>query len=90
MVWRSDCNSVYCSVCRRVLLDVGERGNADYISSLTSVLKEYDTMIDKIFISHWHHDHIGGLKDVLGCCEGKLPFFLNKKEELVISLIVMI
>lgn len=50
---------------RRILLDVGEKGNGEYISSLMSVLQKHGTSIDKILISHWHHDHIGGLQDVL-------------------------
>nr|XP_027228933.1 endoribonuclease LACTB2-like [Penaeus vannamei] len=52
---------------RRILLDTGEKANADYISSLSSVLQEHNTSIDRIVISHWHHDHIGGVGDVLGC-----------------------
>lgn len=55
---------------RRVLLDAGEKENASYISSLMSVLKQQETTIDKIIITHWHHDHIGGLEDVLGCLKG--------------------
>ncbi|XP_042892175.1 endoribonuclease LACTB2-like, partial [Penaeus japonicus] len=51
---------------RRILLDTGESANSDYISSLTSVLQEHNTSIDRIVISHWHHDHIGGVEDVLG------------------------
>nr|XP_045611931.1 endoribonuclease LACTB2-like isoform X2 [Procambarus clarkii] len=54
----------------RILLDAGEKGNADYISALLSVLKQQETTIDKIVITHWHHDHIGGLMDVLGCLGG--------------------
>ncbi|XP_071542809.1 endoribonuclease LACTB2 isoform X1 [Panulirus ornatus] len=60
---------------RRVLLDVGEKGNTDYLSSLTSVLEEYDTTIDKVIITHWHRDHIGGLKDVLGCSRGDVKVY---------------
>ncbi|XP_042206111.1 endoribonuclease LACTB2-like isoform X2 [Homarus americanus] len=54
---------------RRILLDAGEKGNVDYISSLMSVLKQHNTTIDKIIITHWHHDHIGGLEDVLNSLE---------------------
>ncbi|XP_045104758.1 endoribonuclease LACTB2-like isoform X2 [Portunus trituberculatus] len=52
---------------KRVLLDVGEARNAEYITSLESVLQQQNTTINQIVISHWHHDHIGGLKDVLKC-----------------------
>ncbi|KAG0724140.1 Endoribonuclease LACTB2 [Chionoecetes opilio] len=52
---------------KRVLLDVGETSNTEYITSLVSVLRQHNTTIDKIVISHWHPDHIGGLSDVLKC-----------------------
>ncbi|KAK7075120.1 Beta-lactamase-like protein 2 [Halocaridina rubra] len=60
---------------RRMLLDVGEQGNSEYISSLVSVLKDYNTTIDKIVISHWHPDHIGGLQDVLNCLKDKTTVY---------------
>lgn len=50
---------------RRVLLDTGENDNKEYISSLVNVLKKQETNVGSIIISHWHHDHVGGLGDVL-------------------------
>ena len=54
---------LYCF--SRVLVDAGERDNSAYISSLVGVLKQYEVQLAHIIITHWHHDHIGGLCDVL-------------------------
>lgn len=70
---------------KRVLLDVGEPHNAEYISSLVSVLKHHNTTINQIVISHWHHDHIGGLKEVLSCLHEPVNVFkiprLDKEDD---------
>uniref|UniRef100_A0A0P4WLA5 Beta-lactamase-like protein 2 homolog n=1 Tax=Scylla olivacea TaxID=85551 RepID=A0A0P4WLA5_SCYOL len=70
---------------KRVLLDVGEAKNAEYITSLETVLQQQDTTIDQIVISHWHHDHIGGLSDVLKCLHEPVSVYkiprLDKEDE---------
>ncbi|XP_068237612.1 beta-lactamase-like protein 2 homolog isoform X2 [Palaemon carinicauda] len=58
---------------RRLLLDVGEPGNNEYISQLAQVLKQNNASLEKIVISHWHHDHIGGLGDVLKVSQEDTP-----------------
>lgn len=59
------CN-FYFNLCpRRLLLDTGEKGNLEYLSNLSSVLKENNIHLGFIVISHWHSDHIGGLRGVL-------------------------
>ncbi|XP_069158495.1 endoribonuclease LACTB2-like [Procambarus clarkii] len=69
-----------CSIIR-ILLDAGEKGNADYISALLSVLKQQETTIDRIVITHWHHDHIGGLMDVLGCLGGCVKVYKFRRAD---------
>ncbi|KAK5646322.1 hypothetical protein RI129_004786 [Pyrocoelia pectoralis] len=60
---------------RRILLDTGEGNTPQYINSLKAVLYHEGCTISHIFLSHWHKDHVGGLKDVLdlidytSCCE---------------------
>lgn len=50
---------------RRILLDTGDEGVPEYIQNLKKVLQEEDVSIEHIIITHWHHDHIGGVKEVL-------------------------
>jgi ribonuclease/clavin/mitogillin len=47
-----------------LLLDTSEPNKKDYIDLLEQVLKEEKASISDIVISHWHADHIGGLKDI--------------------------
>ncbi|KAG0198416.1 hypothetical protein BGX28_008178 [Mortierella sp. GBA30] len=51
---------------RKVLLDTGE-GIPEYISLLQTALdKEVQgATISKVICSHWHHDHVGGVQDVI-------------------------
>ena len=49
---------------RRILIDAGDKGNQDYITTLTNVLKEHGVDIEFIIITHWHPDHVGGVNDV--------------------------
>lgn len=49
----------------RILIDTGE-GKPAWVESLKSVLRDEKATIDRVLISHWHNDHVGGLADVLG------------------------
>jgi len=48
----------------RLLIDASDPDKSNYISLLEQVLKEEDASISDILITHWHHDHIGGVKDI--------------------------
>ena len=48
----------------RLLIDTGE-GKPEWIKSLKSVLDDEKITIDKAILSHWHHDHIKGVPDLL-------------------------
>ncbi|TQS31803.1 hypothetical protein Golomagni_07904, partial [Golovinomyces magnicellulatus] len=49
---------------RRILLDTGE-GRPAWAASIKSVLQEENANIETVLISHWHHDHTGGIADVI-------------------------
>lgn len=51
--------------CRRVLIDSTEAKTADaYVKLLDSVLSEENATIEHLVVTHWHHDHIGGVESV--------------------------
>lgn len=47
-----------------MLIDTGE-GKPEWIDSLRSVLGKEKITVDKILLTHWHHDHIQGVPDIL-------------------------
>ena len=70
---------MHCCVLRvrRILVDTGESGNAEYISNLAKVLKERQTSIQEIVVTHWHWDHVGGVPDICSQIDScKFLFFI--------------
>lgn len=55
----------------RILLDAGDANVGDYISHLKRVIVDERILINDIIISHWHHDHLGGVDDVLDAIENR-------------------
>ncbi|XP_033209272.1 endoribonuclease LACTB2 isoform X2 [Belonocnema kinseyi] len=50
---------------RRVLIDSGEAGTAQvYTELLSEVLDSEGATIEHMLITHWHHDHIGGVSSI--------------------------
>lgn len=45
---------------KRILIDTGE-GNSSYEKLLSSVIQKENVTISTVLLSHWHHDHTGGL-----------------------------
>lgn len=50
---------------KRILIDTGE-GKPSWIAALKRTCAEEDATITSALISHWHPDHVGGIKDLLG------------------------
>ena len=51
-------------------MDAGEDGKPAYIQLLGETLKELDVSVGHIVITHWHHDHLGGLNNVMKLTKG--------------------
>ncbi|KAM0277540.1 hypothetical protein ACHAQH_005739 [Verticillium albo-atrum] len=54
---------------RRILIDTGE-GKPAWAAALKSALDEEEATVETVLISHWHHDHTGGIADILNLCPG--------------------
>lgn len=46
-------------------MDSSDANVPQYIKNLKQVLQEEACDIEHLVVSHWHHDHIGGVPDVL-------------------------
>uniref|UniRef100_A0A6M2DUH4 Beta-lactamase-like protein 2 homolog n=1 Tax=Xenopsylla cheopis TaxID=163159 RepID=A0A6M2DUH4_XENCH len=64
---------------KRILIDTGDAGVEKYIQNLQGVMKENKFVFSDIILTHWHHDHIGGVESILnlegnkGCRVWKHP-----------------
>ncbi|KAG5656628.1 hypothetical protein KAF25_010181 [Fusarium avenaceum] len=54
---------------RRLLIDTGE-GRKAWVTSIRDTLQQENATIDAALITHWHHDHTGGIKDLLSISPG--------------------
>ncbi|XP_023716104.1 beta-lactamase-like protein 2 homolog isoform X2 [Cryptotermes secundus] len=50
---------------RRILLDAGEQDDIQYLKILEDILKEENIDFEHVIVTHWHHDHIGGVHNVV-------------------------
>ncbi|KAH8819560.1 metallo-beta-lactamase domain-containing protein [Xylogone sp. PMI_703] len=48
----------------RLLIDTGE-GKPSWIQAIKKTLERENAVIKETIITHWHHDHVGGIKDLL-------------------------
>ncbi|XP_011501619.1 PREDICTED: beta-lactamase-like protein 2 isoform X2 [Ceratosolen solmsi marchali] len=53
------------SGCKRVLIDSGDTHTAkQYITHLKQILTEENATIEHLILTHWHHDHVGGVLEI--------------------------
>lgn len=52
---------------QRLLIDTGQ-GFPSWANLLKSVLLEEKATVHKALITHWHHDHVKGIPDLLQIC----------------------
>ncbi|KAE9988926.1 hypothetical protein EG328_005636 [Venturia inaequalis] len=48
----------------RILIDTGE-GQPSWISNIKKTLSSENATLESVILTHWHRDHVGGVKDVL-------------------------
>lgn len=63
---------------KRILIDTGDEGVPEYVNNLRRVLDEEKATISTVILTHWHHDHVGGVENVMklskqGCDIWKFP-----------------
>lgn len=65
-----------CFIYRRILIDTGDEDVPQYINHLKAVLHYEGIDLAHIFITHRHHDHIGGLKDIFEEIKEKISMYI--------------
>ncbi|KAK4136169.1 metallo-beta-lactamase domain-containing protein [Trichocladium antarcticum] len=63
---------------RRLLIDTGQ-GMPAWIAALKQVLADEHAAIASTIITHWHHDHTGGIPDLLAAWPAT-PIYKNQPE----------
>lgn len=46
------------------MLDTSDANKPEYISALAALLQQEGVRIEKVLLSHWHHDHVGGAPSI--------------------------
>ncbi|KAI3527333.1 metallo-beta-lactamase superfamily protein [Colletotrichum filicis] len=64
---------------RRILIDTGE-GKPSWIAAVKSTLEQEKATVEKVLITHWHHDHTGGIQELLELSPSS-EVFKNQPEE---------
>eukprot|EP00095_Tigriopus_kingsejongensis_P004827 maker-scaffold1088_size63410-snap-gene-0.15 protein:Tk04827 transcript:maker-scaffold1088_size63410-snap-gene-0.15-mRNA-1 annotation:"beta-lactamase-like protein 2 homolog" len=50
---------------RRILVDTGDGAQPDYIQAVSRILKTEEARLVSVILTHWHPDHVGGVRPVL-------------------------
>jgi len=49
----------------RVLIDAGDPNVNEYLDVLTGVVNQNNVKLQRIMITHWHQDHVGGVNGIM-------------------------
>ncbi|XP_046961120.1 beta-lactamase-like protein 2 homolog [Vanessa cardui] len=64
----------------RILLDTGDKDVQDYQKNLAEVVKAEQINIEHIVVTHWHHDHIGGVENLYGTIAKQPQIWKHKRD----------
>jgi len=65
----------------RLLVDSGEGGKDEWREGLQGVLQEEKCRVQRLLLTHWHHDHVGGVKEVLEMSDNATEVLKWPREE---------
>jgi metal-dependent hydrolase (beta-lactamase superfamily II) len=61
------------------LFDTGDGQQPEYFLNLKKSLNFDRITLGKIILSHWHHDHVGGVQEVLNVAEASFSKWKKSK-----------
>ncbi|XP_026737817.1 beta-lactamase-like protein 2 homolog [Trichoplusia ni] len=63
----------------RILLDTGDKDVPEYQKHLAEVVHSEKVNIEHIVVTHWHHDHIGGIENLYGSIAKQPKIWKHKR-----------
>ena len=68
---------IYCNIYfRRLLIDTGDGQQAEFFLNLKKSINFDKFAITDVILTHWHHDHIGGV----GTCSASVGGVMKSAE----------
>lgn len=64
---------------KRILIDTGE-GNRIWPRNLREALEQENAEVEMVILTHWHPDHVGGVKDVFDLSTSKPKIYKNRPD----------
>jgi len=64
---------------KRMLIDTGE-GNRIWPKNLQQALEQENAEVERVVLTHWHPDHVGGVKDVFNISQSKPEIYKNRPD----------
>ncbi|XP_011568241.3 beta-lactamase-like protein 2 homolog [Plutella xylostella] len=65
---------------KRILLDTGDKDVSEYQQTLAEVVNSEQVDIEHIVVTHWHHDHIGGVENIFGSIASQPKVWKHKRD----------